>query len=191
MTWSDGPRRAGRGGGFRRDAEPGPVDGLAGWLAGRLPDGWFTGPPEVTVDRDEILVVGTLEAPTLPAGAAPAETAEAEVGRIGRFREETREARMAIAREAVHRYGRTLSWGAHSGGTARLFTTAAVPVMTRLRQPQRQVLDTLVDSGVARSRAEALVWCVRLVGDHADKWLAELREAVATVEQVRATGPGR
>jgi hypothetical protein len=61
--------------------------------------------------------------------------------------------------------------------------------MTRLRQPERQVLDTLVDSGVARSRSEALVWCVRLVGEHADGWLAELREAMTAVDEVRTRGP--
>ena len=43
--------------------------------------------------------------------------------------------------------------------------------MTRLRQPQRMVLDTLVDAGVARSRSDALAWCVRLVGQHEDDWL--------------------
>jgi hypothetical protein len=70
-----------------------------------------------------------------------------------------------------------------------LFTHLAVPVMTRLRQPERQVLDTLVDAGVARSRADALAWCVRLVGKHAEEWLTELREAMEKVEQVRAQGP--
>jgi Arc/MetJ-type ribon-helix-helix transcriptional regulator len=62
-------------------------------------------------------------------------------------------------------------------------------VMTRLRQPERLVLDTLVDAGVARSRSEALVWAVRLVGEHAEAWLAELRDAMAAVEEVRARGP--
>jgi hypothetical protein len=61
--------------------------------------------------------------------------------------------------------------------------------MTRLRQPERQVLDTLVDSGVARSRSEALAWCVKLVGRHADDWLAELRSAMTAVQQVRERGP--
>ena len=60
--------------------------------------------------------------------------------------------------------------------------------MTRLRQPQRQVLDTLVDAGVARSRADALAWCVRLVGQHEDDWLGELREA--TELGGRRTGQG-
>ena len=70
-----------------------------------------------------------------------------------------------------------------------LFTHLAVPVMTRLRQPERAVLDTLVDAGVARSRAEALAWCVKLVGKNADDWLGQLRSAMEEVERVRAAGP--
>ena len=61
--------------------------------------------------------------------------------------------------------------------------------MTRLRQPERKVLDTLVDAGVARSRSEALAWCVRLVGEHAEEWLGELREAMSAVDRLRAQGP--
>jgi hypothetical protein len=61
--------------------------------------------------------------------------------------------------------------------------------MTRLRQPERQILDTLVDTGVARSRSEALAWCVRLVGEHADAWLTELREAMGAVDELRRRGP--
>jgi hypothetical protein len=62
--------------------------------------------------------------------------------------------------------------------------------MTRLRQPERQVLDTLVDAGVARSRSDALVWSVRLVGEHTDEWLGKLRDAMSTVDDLRAEGPG-
>ena len=61
--------------------------------------------------------------------------------------------------------------------------------MTRLRQPERQVLDTLVEGGVARSRAEALAWCVRLVGEHEQEWIAALREALDKVRQTRQAGP--
>jgi hypothetical protein len=61
--------------------------------------------------------------------------------------------------------------------------------MTRLRQPERQVLDTLIDAGVARSRSEALAWCVRLVGEHADQWLGQLREAMGAVDELRKQGP--
>src|SRR5450756_1390995 len=96
---------------------------LRGWFAGRLPQDWFEGPAEVTVDRDEVL------------------------------------------------------------------TTVSAPVMTRLRQPERRVLDTLVDAGVARSRSDALAWCVRLVGRNQDEWIAGLREALVGVERARAAGP--
>jgi hypothetical protein len=165
---------------------------VSGWLTGRLPDGWLTGPPEVTVDRDEILIVGPLAAPELPEGVDASDgaaVAAAEAGRISRFREETRDTRIQIAREAEHRYGRKVAWGAAAGGTTQLFTTMSVPVMTRLRQPERAVLDTLVDAGVARSRSDALAWCVRLVGEHAEDWLGQLREAMTAVERVRSAGP--
>ena len=62
-------------------------------------------------------------------------------------------------------------------------------LMTRLRQPERAVLDTLVDAGVAKSRSDALAWCVKLVGSHTDEWLTQLRDAMTEVERVRATGP--
>ena len=163
---------------------------LRAWFTGRLPDGWFTGPPAVSVDREEITVVGTLAAPDLegaPAGDAAA--AAAAEGRGRRFREETRDHRIEIAREAEHKFGRKVSWGVEVGGSRVMFTTFSVPVMTRLRQSERQVLDTLVDSGVARSRSDALAWCVRLVGANSGTWLADLRAALRKVEQVRAGGP--
>jgi hypothetical protein len=189
-----GGGRVGRGG--RPASELPPTDDLAAWLSGRLPDGWFTGAPEVTVDREEILVVGELPAPETPADADQAARAASAAGRISRFREETREDRMEIARQAEHRYGRKVAWGARiqddaDGDSAveELFTTLSVPVMTRLRQPERRVLDTLVDAGVARSRSEALAWAVALVGEHTEPWLAELREAMSTVDELRARGP--
>jgi hypothetical protein len=110
-------------------------------------------------------------------------------GRVSRFREETREARMRIADEAQHRFGRKVSWGATCGESRALFTSLSSPVMTRLRQPERIVLDTLVDAGVARSRSDALGWCVRLVGQHSQEWLSELREALREVERLRGAGP--
>ncbi|WP_436695452.1 MULTISPECIES: hypothetical protein [unclassified Geodermatophilus] len=158
---------------------------VAGWFAGRLPDGWFTGPVDLSIDRDEITVVGTLAEPSPGEG----DPAAARAGRISRFREETREQRMAIADAAQERYGRSVAWGAACGDEHELFTNLSVPVMTRLRQPERLVLDTLVDAGVARSRSEALVWAVRLVGQHAESWLGELRDAMSAVEEVRARGP--
>ena len=167
--------------------DPPPAEGVAAWFGGRLPDDWFEGDPEVVVDREEVLVVGTLPAP--PAPEDESARAEAEAGRLARFRETTREERMRIAREAERRYGRKVAWGAQSGGTRQVFTSLSVPVMTRLRQPERRVLDTLVESGVARSRSDALAWCVRLVGRNTDAWLADLRAAMESVDMVRRSGP--
>jgi hypothetical protein len=207
-----GPHRGrgfGRPGGWQQ-AELPPADDAAAWFTGRLPSGWFVGPASVSVDREEIIVIGELppvsagepaaESAAAPSGesaAAPsAEDAQASAaesaaaaGRISRFREETRAERMRIAAEAEARYGRKVAWGAQLGGTRVLFSHLSIPVMTRLRQPERQVLDTLVDAGVARSRSEALAWAVNLVGQHADEWLASLRQAMSEVDKLRAQGP--
>jgi hypothetical protein len=195
--FADGPFGSGFGPGFRRGRGRGPGGRgqetsppveraeVAGWFAGRLPDAWFTGPVELTIDRDEITVVGTLPEPD----AGEGDPAAARAGRIARFREDTRSERMGIADAAQERYGRSVAWGAACGEERQLFTTLSVPVMTRLRQSERLVLDTLVDAGVARSRSEALAWAVRLVGRNADAWLAELRAAMASVEEVRSRGP--
>ncbi|OBK51732.1 hypothetical protein [Mycobacterium kubicae] len=181
-------RRYGRSGGWQQAQQP-DASGAAEWFAGRLPDEWFDGDPAVIVDREEITVIGKL--PDSDA-AGEASSARAE-GRASRFREETRSERMNIADEAQARYGRTVSWGVDvpsEGGVKRiLFTHIAVPVMTRLKQPERQVLDTLVDAGVARSRADALAWSVKLVGEHAEEWLAKLRGAMSAVDDLRAQGP--
>jgi hypothetical protein len=163
---------------------------ITGWLRGRLPDAWFEGQAEVTVDREEIVVLGTLTAPEGVAGDPDGpEMTEAAHGRISRFREDTRDERIAIAREAEHRFGRKIAWGAECGPVRGLFTNLAVPVMTRLRQQERIVLDTLVEAGVARSRADALAWCVRLVGEHTEDWLSQLREAMTSVQKLREEGP--
>jgi hypothetical protein len=170
-------------------SEPPPATDAPAWIIGLLPDDWFTEPPEVVVDRDEILVVGRLPEPSLPADASDADKAAAEAGRISQFREDTRDRRIALAKQLEHRYQRKAAWGVVCGGTRQLFTTLAAPVMTRLRQPERQVLDTLVEAGVARSRSEALAWCVRLVGQHSQQWLDELREAMQAVDELRRRGP--
>ena len=162
---------------------------LEGWFAGRLPDDWFTGPPEVTADREEILVVGDLAEPEYPNGADDAAVAAARRARIQRFREETREQRMRIADEAESRTGRKVAWGARCGDEEKTFTALAVPVMTRLRMRERQTLDTLVSAGVARSRSDALAWCVRLVHEHEGEWIEQLRHALVAVEEARASGP--
>jgi hypothetical protein len=159
------------------------------WLTGRLPEDWTDEPPQITVDREEVTVLLALSAPELPEDASDADRAQAREGRVKRWREETRERRMGIAREAEHRFGRKIAWGVRVDGTTELFTRLAVPVMTRLRQPERQVLDTLVAAGVARSRSHALAWCVRTVGDNSDTWLQELGDAMQQVREVRDRGP--
>jgi hypothetical protein len=162
---------------------------IAAWFAGRLPKTWFAGPPQVTSDSEEILVVGELPDVELAAGTAPEAREAARVARIDRFREETREDRVKIAREAERRFRRKVAWGARCGDETRVFTTLSLPVMTRLRMQERAVLDTLVAGGVARSRSDALAWCVRLVGMHQSDWIKGLREALVKVDEVRSKGP--
>ena len=177
-----GPRGRGgfgRPGGWQSGDLP-PADDAPSWFAGRLPDGWFTD-VEVVVDREEITVLGRL--------ARDAGDAAQTQGAIARFRAETRSERIAIAQEAQARYGRKVSWGARLGESAEMFTHLSVPVMTRLKQPERQVLDTRVDAGVARSRSDALAWAVRLVGEHTAEWLGQLRTAMSEVDKLRAEGP--
>lgn len=212
-----GPRgRAfGRPGGWQQADLPDAAD-APDWFAGRLPSEWFAGPPTIEIDRDEIIVIGELPLPTpesdqptdsQPAADQPADPQPAAAKQVGdeppttavpratweglvaRFRESTRPARMRIAQEAQGRYGRSVAWGVSVQGERILFTHSAVPVMTRLRQPERKVLDTLVDAGVARSRADALAWTVKLAGQHAEEWLEELRSAMRKVEDLRAEGP--
>jgi hypothetical protein len=174
-----------------RETAPAPVsdDELVGWFAGRLPQNLYTGPPAITNDRDEILVIGDLDEPEVPQDANDATRAAARSSRIARHRSETRDARIRVAREAERLFGRKVSWGARCGGVEELFTTLGVPVMTRLRLDARRVLDTLIDAGVARSRSEALAWCVRLVGRHQSDWIQSLRDALVNVEKARAEGP--
>ncbi|MGW0179087.1 hypothetical protein [Nocardia sp. NPDC003345] len=196
-------RGFGRSGGWQQADLPETAD-VPDWFAGRLPDEWFTGAPTIEIDRDEIVVIGELPLPgpdTATGGETAAESGPEKTdtthrvpdatkeGAIARFRESTRPARMQIADEAQRRYGRSVAWGVSIDGERVLFTHLAVPVMTRLRQPERKVLDTLVDAGVARSRADALAWTVKLAGEHTDAWLEELRGAMRKVDDLRAQGP--
>jgi hypothetical protein len=169
--------------------EPPPADDAAAWITGATPDGWFTEPPQVVTDRDEIIIWGRLPEPELAGEATDADKAAAQSGRINQFREDTRDDRIRVARQVEHRYQRKVAWGLRCGETEELFTHLSAPVMTRLRQPERQVLDTLVDAGVARSRSEALAWCVKLVGQHTDEWLTDLRQAMTKVDELRRQGP--
>jgi hypothetical protein len=215
MRYGQRGRGFGRPGGWQQADLPDAAD-APDWFAGRLPNDWFAGPPVVEVDREEIVVIGELPLPTdsagpvdderneagpdetgpidaeQPAGTPPPATAvprATQEGLVARFRESTRPARMRIAQEAQARYGRSVAWGVSVGGERILFTHLAVPVMTRLRQPERKVLDTLVDAGVARSRSDALAWTVKLVGEHAEDWLVELRSAMRKVDDLRSEGP--
>src|SRR4051812_26853025 len=138
-------------------------DEIRGWFNGRIPDDWFTGPVEIEGDREEILVTGTLAEAKAAKDTAEGERTAARDSRVDSFREETRATRMRIANDAEGRFRRKVSWAVRIGDETRAFTTASVPMMTRLRMRDRAVLDTLVDAGVARSRSEALAWCVRLV----------------------------
>jgi len=143
------------------------------YLIDRVPKGWFEGDPAVEWDDEEILCTGVLPPPE----------------EVDAFRESSRTERMAIAAEAELRFGRKMSWGATRGGLTTMFTTQSTPVMSRLRFRERAVLDTLIEAGVARSRSEAVSWCVKLVGRHEGDWLDELREALTGVEGVRNGGP--
>jgi hypothetical protein len=138
-----------------------------------LPQDWFTEPPSVSCDRDELLVVGKLADDTDPV----------------EWRERTRPTRMGIAALAEAKFGRRMSWGIAQGDKTCLFTHLNVPVMTRLRIEERAVLDALIEGGLARSRSEALAWCVRRVGEQQRDWLEELRQAADHVRAVREKGP--
>ncbi|MGB9111866.1 MAG: hypothetical protein WCF24_03970 [Acidimicrobiales bacterium] len=194
-NWQEGPpgRRGRRGsrGGFDRRLRPqtSPEDRaeIGAWFKGSLVDGWYVGEPNIEIDDYEILVVGTLEAGDL--AAASDQKAVAESARIDTFRRDTRERRIEIAERAEERFGRAVSWGAKVGDTTELFTTASVPFMSRLGMQHRRILDTLVEAGVARSRSEALAWCVELVGRNEGEWLAKLRDALDAVGRAREQGP--
>lgn len=158
-------------------------------VTARLPAGWFAGDPDVSADGEEILIVGPLPDVELAAGTSEEGRAAARAARIDRFREETREERIRVARDLERHFRRKVAWGARCGDQVRIFTTLSVPVMTRLRMNERSILDTLVAGGVARSRSEALAWCVRLVGMHQADWIKGLREALVKVDEIRSKGP--
>jgi len=180
-------RAKGRGRG-RRHVEPPAVTTkeLSSWFAGTLPDDWFSEAVEVVFDRDEILVTGTLAMPKI---GADDDTEVAALARIAAFRENTREERMAVADRAQRTYLRKVSWAVRCGEQASAFTVASVPVMTRLAMDERAVLDTLIEAGVARSRSDALAWCVQLVAENQSEWIAKLDQAMEEVVRVRNEGP--
>jgi hypothetical protein len=146
-----------------------------GFFAEHVPDEWFDGAVTCAVDRDEILVTGRLQADDQPKA----------------FRERTRDERIEVASSAESKFGRKVSWAVRTAETEYRFSTLSVPVMTRLRINERVVLDTLISGGVARSRSEALAWCVRLVAEHESGWITDLQDASAQVDEVRRRGPSK
>lgn len=160
-------------------------DEIKGWLGGRIPADWGVSVGDLKMDEHEALVTLRLADVQNVEGDLDA----ARLGRIQQFREETREARIKISQEAQRKFGKIVSWAAECGEVQQIFTHLALPVMTRLRLPEREVLDALVEAGIARSRAHALAWCVALVREHQGEWLKDLKQAMESVARVRAQGP--
>ena len=138
--------------------------GDPGWLSAGCRR-TFRRRPEVTVDREKITVVGTLAVPDLAEGASDAERAAALRGRIeGVPRGHPRQAHRDTSSSTEHRTAK-VAWASRSTGSV-LFTTLSVPAMTRLRRPSAPCSTP----GRRRRRevADALAWCVKLVGKHSD-----------------------
>lgn len=164
-------------------------EAIVGWFVGRLPSEWFESRPSFRIDRDEILIVGDIATPATSPEDSDTVVGAAISSAVDKFRKSTRKARVEIARDAEHRFERKVSWGVTCGGTEHLFTTLSSPAMTRLRMDERRVLDTLIDAGVARSRSEALAWCVKLVAANQQAWLSDLDQALRAVREARSSGP--
>lgn len=158
------------------------------WFAAQLPGGWFDD-LFVRCDKDELVVQGTIPGPEVDKDADPAVVELAELETAAAFREATREGRVNVALRAEALFERKVSWVVQAGSTTKAFTTLALPAMTRLGFDEREVLDTLVAGGVAKSRSEALNWCVQLVAHEQGEWLDQLRAAVGGIDAVRAKGP--
>src|SRR5579859_3125786 len=105
---------------------------VADWFAGRLPEEWASGPAQIDIDREEIIVV----------------VPQADDGPSNDFRDATRDQRIALARQAEETFARKISWGVLRHGVQRLFTTVRAPVTAELAMPERRILDTLTASGV-------------------------------------------
>ena len=158
---------------------------IKAWLTGRIPAEWGVVLEDLQMDEHEVLLTVRLS----DVQGVEGDLDVARLGRIQQFRADTRDSRIAIAREAQRKFGQVFSWAAQCGDVKQLFTHLALPVMTRLRLAEREVLDALVDAGIARSRAHALAWCVALVRQHQADWFKELKTAMESVAKVRAQGP--
>ena len=86
------------------------TEDIGAWFANRVPKTWFAGPPEVSSDSEEILVIGDLPDVELAGGTSTEAREAARVARIDRFREETRDERVKIARDAERRFRRKVAW---------------------------------------------------------------------------------
>ena len=165
------------------------------WFKKRLPEDWysfnegFDSEMQVLADRDEIVLIGPLPEPETDADADEDAIETARRATVKSWRQQTRDKRIEVAADAQERFGKHVSWGASIGGDRFLFTHISVPTMTRLKITDRQVLDTLVDAGVASSRSEALAWCVRYAGRKEEQWLNDLKAAFKSVSEVREKGP--
>ena len=165
------------------------------WFTKRLPEDWYTSSPgsgdgfQFLADRDEVVVIGPIATPAFEEGSDESVVESERRKAVRKWREDTRERRMEIAEEAQEIFSRHVSWGVAAGGDRFLFTHMSIPAMTRLRITERQVLDTLVDAGVASSRSEALAWCVRYAGKKEEGWLDDLKKAFESVSEVRSKGP--
>ncbi len=160
------------------------IEDLQRWLQSRLPAALLAQPPQITLYPDEVLIILHLDAP------APDTNEELqrqnEQALIAQQREASRPLRMQIAAEIERMLRLSVAWGMRAGSTEQIFTTRTTPVMTRLGRAERDVLDTLVAAGVAETRSSALAYTVRaFAAEHAD-WLAEVRQAIEQVRQVRS-----
>src|SRR4051812_50208006 len=96
-------------------------DDIIAWFTGRLPGDWTRQAPQISVDDEEIVVKIAISPADLVDDADQSAVAEAAAGRMAAWREETREARIAIAKEAQQRFGRKVSWGVVVGDRVGLF----------------------------------------------------------------------
>lgn len=153
---------------------------LEAWLLARLPADLVASAPQLLTYDDELVIMLLVAAGAEGLGEAAAH------GRIAELREASRPLRVQLARELQAVLRRPIAWGMRLGEAEELFTTRSTPVMTRLNRNERDVLDTLVAAGVADTRSAALAYVVRAFAIAHGEWLAEVRQAIEQVQQVRS-----
>lgn len=162
------------------------ISEAARWIQERMPSELLSGPPELSIYDDEAVVLLPIAVRELPGGAS---ARRAPARRVSADRAAPRKlAPCACAWRASCKSSLSCQWpgACAAGSTEALFTTRSAPVMTRLGRAEREVLDTLVAAGVADTRSSALAYAVRAFAIEHASWLAEVRDAIAQVEQVRA-----